>query len=169
MSARHTIIFAVFALVWLGCSTEIGDECETILDCSSSGSRLCDRTQPGGYCTVEGCGKGSCPEEAVCVKFRPDVERLAVTFCMYRCNDRSDCRGSEGYVCTSGDEFGDEGTGEAVVLDGASKKFCSIPAVDPVLDAGAADASLDGSVSATDAGASGPMPGDAASSAGGDR
>ena len=84
------VFCAGLALAAVGCSPEIGDDCGTALDCSAQGSRLCDRTQPGGYCTIAGCERGTCPDEAVCVKFRPNLERLAVTYCMYKCSDHSD-------------------------------------------------------------------------------
>ena len=116
------------ALAGFGCAPEIGDDCGSALDCSAQGSRLCDRTQPGGYCTIQGCEKGTCPDEAVCVKFRPSQERLAVTYCMFKCGDRSDCRG--GYSCTSADDFGSPG--DAEILGHASQRFCSIPASMPV-------------------------------------
>ena len=137
----------------LGCADEIGDECETALDCSQSGSRACDRTQPGGYCTIRGCERGTCPEEAVCVKFRPEAERLAVTYCMYRCEDNGDCRDDEGYQCTS---MGMLGNGmEAEVLDGPKKKFCSAEPREPISlpDAGDTAASADaGHTAVSDAG-----------------
>lgn len=121
----------------IACAPEIGDECETALDCSSSGSRLCDRTQPSGYCTLEGCEKSTCPEEAVCVKFSPGKDRLSKTFCMYQCEDDGDCRDDEGYECLHAmaagknpDPLSDPdafGSGlEAVVLDGPNKKFCAV-------------------------------------------
>ncbi|MGD8860022.1 MAG: hypothetical protein PVI30_08410 [Myxococcales bacterium] len=123
MPARISI-FAFVALACVACQPEIGDECGTALDCSAQGSRLCDRTQPGGYCTIEGCERGTCPEEAVCVKFRPNVERIAVTYCMYECESDGDCRDGSGYACLRGDQFGD-GT-EAEVLGGPRRRFCGI-------------------------------------------
>lgn len=135
----------VATLVAVGCAPAIGDECETSLDCSSQGSRQCDRTQPGGYCTIGGCERGTCPEDSVCVKFRPTLERVAVTYCMASCEEDSDCRDDEGYACTSQAEFAD---GLAEVLDGAGKEFCSVPLLmmslppdDTVPDAGG-DASM---------------------------
>jgi hypothetical protein len=114
-----------------GCAPEIGDKCSTALDCSAQGSRLCDRTQPGGYCTLAGCDNGTCPSEAVCVKFRPAEERLAVTYCMYKCSDSGDCR--DGYHCTSASDFGTPG--DAEILGSASQRFCSIPASMPMAGA----------------------------------
>ena len=119
-------VLAFAAASAVGCAPEIGDECDTALDCSSQGSRQCDRTQPGGYCTILGCERGTCPEESVCVKFRPSLERIAVTYCMAECETDSDCRGDEGYECVTQAEFSE---GEARVLDGAGAEFCSIPRV----------------------------------------
>ena len=53
------------------CGSEIGDDCSTSVDCSPDGDRICDPTLPGGYCTVEGCDEGTCPDDAVCVRFFP--------------------------------------------------------------------------------------------------
>jgi hypothetical protein len=122
------LVFAGAAAL-VGCAPEIGDECRTSLDCSAQGTRLCDRTQPGGYCTIAGCEKGSCPEEAVCVKFRANVERLAVSYCMLKCEDSGDCRDDDGYKCTRADDFG--APGEALVLGRQSQEFCIIPAQTP--------------------------------------
>lgn len=114
-----------------GCAPEIGDDCKTSLDCSSQGSRLCDRTQPHGYCTLQGCEPGTCPDDSVCVKFRPEQERLAATFCMARCSDDGDCRSDEGYRCTSAREFGERDAGEAEILGRPEQAFCSAPPVMP--------------------------------------
>ena len=127
------LIALAAALVSAGCGKEIGASCETALDCSSQGSRLCDRTQPHGYCTLRGCEEGTCPEESVCVKFRPAQERLAVTYCMYKCEEDDDCRDDEGYQCASTSEFG--APGEAEILGRASQRFCAAKPRTPV-DAG---------------------------------
>ena len=55
----------------MGCGDEIGDSCTANVDCSPLGDRICDTSQLEGYCTVEGCGLETCPEEAVCVRFFP--------------------------------------------------------------------------------------------------
>lgn len=58
------------ALLGAGCGKEIGDECVISSDCSPNGDRLClDPSVNGGYCTVQGCDYGTCPDEAVCVRF----------------------------------------------------------------------------------------------------
>jgi len=118
------LFFAAASAV--GCAPAIGDECETALDCSSQGSRQCDRTQPGGYCTIVGCERGTCPEDSVCVKFRPGLERIAATYCMASCEQDDDCRNDEGYRCTTQDEFE---VGQAEVLGNRNDEFCSIPLV----------------------------------------
>jgi hypothetical protein len=126
----------------VGCAPAIGDECETALDCSSQGSRQCDRTQPGGYCTIMGCERDTCPEDSVCVKFRPDLERIAVTYCMASCETDSDCRSDDGYECMTQASFAN---GEAEILGNPSDEFCSIPLLlmsePPEEDASVPDAS----------------------------
>lgn len=64
---------SVMALLLLGsgCAAEIGDSCSINLDCSPNGDRICDTSQRGGYCTVQGCSATSCPEESVCIAFYP--------------------------------------------------------------------------------------------------
>ena len=106
------------------CAPAIGDDCETGLDCSSQSTRLCDLTQRGGYCTLPNCERGTCPEEAVCVQFRPSTLRLSSNFCMLECDSDSDCRTQHGYRCLHESEFGLPDGNEARVLDGSNKRFC---------------------------------------------
>lgn len=90
-----------------GCSPEVGDKCTLSTDCSIRGDRLCDTSQPGGYCTVFNCSGNSCPAEAACVLFNANLPgcgyddrapaRTSRSFCMYACSDDSDCRGE--YEC----------------------------------------------------------------------
>ena len=65
------LVLVVAATAGAGCRREIGDECTTAADCNPNGSRSCDATQPGGYCTIQGCDETSCPEEAVCMRYFP--------------------------------------------------------------------------------------------------
>jgi hypothetical protein len=147
-----------------GCAPEIGDSCTSALDCSSSGKRLCDRTQRGGYCTLEGCEEGTCPEEAVCVEFGRQVEgqpvdRLSRLYCMYKCESSSDCRTDEQYDCFTAREFG--ARDEARVLGSSAQRFCAPIAPEetapprPRPDAGAVDAAM--SMPEEDAGMSLPQ------------
>jgi hypothetical protein len=98
----------LIALGLAGCTPAIGDACIQSTDCSQLGDRLCDPTQPDGYCTVFNCEPDNCPN-AVCVGFNFQLDpackkaddgrfaRFERTFCMKFCNSTSDCR--DGYVC----------------------------------------------------------------------
>jgi hypothetical protein len=95
-------------LLGAGCAPKIGKACTLSTDCSQLGDRLCDTTQPQGYCTIFNCEPDTCPE-AVCVGFDSQIDpacgdtqasqasRFERTFCMKGCNDDSDCR--DGYQC----------------------------------------------------------------------
>ncbi len=110
MRSLALLITAAVALMGtIGCTPKIGDECSTALDCSTLGDRLCDVTQPGGYCTIFNCEPDACPDEAACVAFNGDLDpacgtaddaqfgRFATTFCMFVCESQDDCR--TGYEC----------------------------------------------------------------------
>ena len=117
MTARPHVssLLALFALVAMGaagCKAKIGDSCSLSTDCSATGDRLCDTSQPGGYCTLFNCEPGRCPDEAVCVAFRvvadgtdatcDDPQRWARferSFCERTCGSNSDCRA--GYTCAN--------------------------------------------------------------------
>ena len=88
------LIFMVFA----GCSANIGDSCDDNVDCSPDGDRICDLSQPGGYCTVPDCQPGSCPGEAVCVMFWEGAHTR--TWCLLECSSDGACRGD--YYCAPG-------------------------------------------------------------------
>lgn len=124
-------LWVLVLLLVPACSPSIGDNCSSALDCSQSGMRLCDLTQPGGYCTLDGCEEGTCPEEAVCVMFGRQisgepVERLSRTYCMAKCDDDGDCRNGDGYRCFGkGKPFGAEGEDEATVLGPQDQHFCA--------------------------------------------
>lgn len=81
MPRTKTLWLLTCALVALagGCKKKIGDACRRSTDCSLQGERTCDLsnrvTSSGnptpsgqGECTIEGCGRDSCPKEAACVK-----------------------------------------------------------------------------------------------------
>ena len=103
---------ASLALALAGCTPNIGDKCVLSTDCSVTGTLVCDTSQPNGYCTVLNCVNGSCPGNSLCVMFQSSVpgcayddykspSRTGRSFCMAYCNQDSDCRQSDGYVCRS--------------------------------------------------------------------
>ncbi len=92
------------------CRPEIGDKCILSTDCSTRGDRLCDTSQPDGYCTQFACSKDTCPDEGHCVLFNAAIQgcgyddrngkfgsRVARSFCTANCAKNDDCRA--GYVC----------------------------------------------------------------------
>jgi hypothetical protein len=108
-SPTYLILAAALGFVAMGCEPDIGDECSTSIDCSTYGDRLCDTTQPGGYCTIFNCEPDTCPDEATCVAFYLEEDpscgpvddglssRFARSFCLYTCEEGDDCR--DGYEC----------------------------------------------------------------------
>jgi hypothetical protein len=66
----RTTLFILSACLVLGagCGSEIGDSCNLYTDCSPTGDRIC-LTGAKGYCSIFGCDYGTCPDEAVCVRF----------------------------------------------------------------------------------------------------
>jgi hypothetical protein len=112
----------VAALVCWSCTKKIGDDCKTSIDCSQESDRLCDISQPGGYCTIEGCDEHSCPKGSACIRFFPrlfltkhcgegcTVDEICLDdlcapraserrYCAHTCSDNGDCRG--GYACSA--------------------------------------------------------------------
>src|ERR1700735_89097 len=118
---RHWLPAASFALVALagsalltGCTPDIGDSCALSTDCASDGTRVCDTSEPGGFCTVLNCtgnNLGSvCPDNALCVEVFPNVpgcpanvqslsSRTGIAECRNTCSSDSDCRTD--YFCRS--------------------------------------------------------------------
>ena len=94
----------------VGCAPAVGDRCAVATDCSATGSRQCDTSQPDGYCTVFDCAPNKCPDHAACAEVRASVlgcayndrqspSREGRNYCLKTCNSDSDCRVSEGYAC----------------------------------------------------------------------
>jgi hypothetical protein len=102
---RRAVAAVLMLGAWsIGCSPKIGDACTSSAKCSVNGDRLCDPTQPDGYCTIFNCQPGGCPDEAICVAFNETScanvarsARILRTFCMVTCDDDGDCRA--GYYC----------------------------------------------------------------------
>lgn len=135
---RRLIAIPAFALLsFAGCQSGIGDSCVSDTECARG--QVCDTTSPGGYCIEYGCSPNECPPEAVCVDFVEDGN-LLVSACMARCDNNSDCRTRDDYVCRE---------------DIGPVPFCGIEPIDTsATDSGAddetpADGSADGSGAGT--------------------
>lgn len=146
--------YVLLALLVSACGKEIGDECVIGSDCSANGTRTCDTSQRGGYCTILGCDYNTCPEEAVCARFftgnfinKPcaaqaecSLDELCsleghcvprnseVRYCMRTCDSNDDCR--DGYECRDLELMKDHG-GEPVLapgttIDDSAPKFCAV-------------------------------------------
>ena len=132
------------------CKPTIGDKCVLSTDCSTQGDRLCDTSQPGGYCTEFNCVANGCPDEAACVLFNSNVpgcgyddrsgaygSRVARGFCVAKCGNDNDCRG--GYVCRSALAAPWNG----IILDTDQGKLtCLVPPAAGLDQDGGADAAL---------------------------
>ena len=86
------LVAAVLLALVAGCAPKIGDKCTVSTDCSVTGDRLCDSTQPSGYCTVFNCEPNACPDDSLCVAFKEPTcaapaqsVRFTRTFCMATC------------------------------------------------------------------------------------
>src|SRR4051794_157162 len=66
-------LFAALSVASFACTPVIGDKCTVSTDCSIRGDRLCDTSQPAGYCTQLNCRAGGCADEASCVLFSSAV------------------------------------------------------------------------------------------------
>ncbi|MFW5924785.1 MAG: hypothetical protein ACOC9O_03680 [Myxococcota bacterium] len=128
MKLRWVALFGALTVSVAGCAPDIGDECSNHRDCSVTGDRICDQTQPGGYCTIRFCDPDTCPDNTVCVQWRFDPPRTAETWCMARCGGDGDCRG--GYNCVGPVVVSDEHEAIARSIDIRSQsRFCA--AIDP--------------------------------------
>lgn len=176
------------ALLLVACQPEIGDSCSNAGDCSQQGERTCDVTEPGGYCTIFGCDKDACPEEAACIGFQSVVSiapecsslqarpRLQRSLCMRTCKKNSDCRG--GYACV---DMKQQNPWGAQVISSGSGKVCTLaapaapvgetqvcseaPLPIPVFDAGGSADAASSSDAASAQDASTSSPSDAAAGA----
>jgi hypothetical protein len=160
----------------VGCSPKIGDSCSVSTDCSATGDRLCDITEPGGYCTVFNCEPDSCPDDAACINFGTTLSVGPVpgctvaqgdspyqrSFCMASCTSDSDCRG--GYKCLEPSTIGG-----IKVDNNRSNPVCGVPrnGTTPTLDGGNNEVCLGSDAGAEDASSGGSPTTDAGSSSGG--
>jgi len=97
-AGRTAGLLCTIAFSLLACQAEIGDSCNDNVDCSPDGDRICDLSQPNGYCTVPDCEPGSCPGEGVCVRFWDGPHTRS--WCMRECDGDGDCRSK--YYCAAG-------------------------------------------------------------------
>jgi hypothetical protein len=144
LSPRVSTLYTLLALAALavatGCSPKIGDKCTVSTDCSATGDRLCDITQPDGYCTIFNCEPDSCPDDAACINFGTSLSLNAAaactvsqgespyqrSFCLAGCESDSDCRAD--YSCVEPESIGGR---KADMF--RSNKVCAVPeATDPV-------------------------------------
>ena len=148
-SASERAPLAAFVLAGLlacsgGCRPEIGDACSSVTDCSAAGDRLCDVSQPEGYCTIFSCEPDTCPDSSVCVGFGQTLDpacepavvdprwpRFERTFCMAACESDDDCR--EGYVCRAPEDYNAVGVDRTSELQASRVCFVasSSPTVEP--------------------------------------
>jgi hypothetical protein len=166
--------FVLSLFFLLGCQPSIGDHCIQSTDCSATGERLCDTSQPNGYCTIFNCQPNRCPSGSGCVETNSSIfgcdyddrhapSRLSRQLCLKTCQNDTDCRLGEGYACIVPQQYG------VLVLDNTqTEKVCL-----PLTTYNVGDAASDGqapvcSVSGPDAEAFDASPGyqgDAASAA----
>lgn len=146
---RGRLVVATAGLVVLAaCGRSIGDECFANVDCATDGTRQCLDSTQGGYCTIEGCDRGTCPDDALCVRFFPsefsskpcssDAECLPYElctsdlkcvmrssekrYCVQGCESAGDCR--EGLRCRASGTEGAELIPTAQDLRPAPQRFC---------------------------------------------
>ncbi|MEP7052596.1 MAG: hypothetical protein ABJB12_19670 [Pseudomonadota bacterium] len=167
----------LLAALAVGCTPKIGDDCTTSTDCSATGDRLCDVTEPGGYCTVFNCEPGSCPEDSACINFGTQLSPVNQcslsqgnspyqrSFCMATCSNDGDCRG--GYACLLSNAVG------GVLADGqGDRKVCVVKSLSTRPDAQMASGVCTGDPDAgpplSDTGAGGAPGADAGAGAGAD-
>jgi hypothetical protein len=143
---RAFVLVAAAVAGLAGCQPQIGDKCVLNTDCSVSGTRQCDNSMPGGYCTMFNCGPNSCPDQSACYLFSAQVDgcpyndhvpsRTAHSFCVKDCASDGDCR--TGYACT---KAGDAPYNAILLDDNQGQKTVCLPIQDAVFTAsGNADA-----------------------------
>jgi hypothetical protein len=129
----------------IGCASKIGDSCTSSAKCSYKGDRLCDSTQPDGYCTMFNCQPDGCPDDAMCVAFNETScenvarsARVLRTFCMAGCDDDGDCRG--GYFCK---EIGASDPAMQITdLNPSKRRVCTVPQNGPQMSVVSSDAGI---------------------------
>jgi hypothetical protein len=130
MNFERLVLLAALAL---GCQPSIGDHCVQSTDCSTTGTRLCDTSQPNGYCTIFNCEPNACPTGSGCIVTnisalgceyddRHAPSRFSRQLCLKTCGQTSDCRESEGYACITPADYG------LLILDTDQTELVCLPA-----------------------------------------
>lgn len=127
-----------------GCTPEIGDKCALSTDCSIRSDRICDTSQPNGYCT-QSCNGNGCPDKAACVLYNTSLpgcgfddragrfgSRVARSFCTARCYSNADCRTEDGYVCADPRSY----PWNAIILDDVQDQLTCLVYPSEGLDGG---------------------------------
>jgi hypothetical protein len=134
---RKSYLFGlVVAWLALGCQAKIGDSCTLGTDCSQTGSRTCDTSLPGGYCTIFNCEPDSCPDGAACVAFviapstlaeciSAEENREIRSFCLKRCSSDGDCRNE--YECIDMEEPNNPWGAGLADKKTSKSKVCAVP------------------------------------------
>ncbi len=134
-------VACALALLAFGCTPKIGDECTVSTNCSAAGDRLCDITQPGGYCTIFNCEPGTCPADSVCINFGTSLSSVDMctpsqgnspyqrSFCMATCASDGDCRGGQ-YKCLNltGDALHPNTLGAVLAEGSGNGLVCTVEA-----------------------------------------
>jgi hypothetical protein len=139
LSLSHELGLALaLGIALVACKPEIGKACTVSTDCSQVGDRLCDVSQPDGYCTIFNCeptasnAATKCPDEAACIGFDSNPSPVmgcendlgstpyGRSFCMKKCDNGHDCRA--GYRCV---DLANDPRFQAVDLDGPTK-VCTV-------------------------------------------
>ena len=97
-SIRYAL--ALVMIVAVGCGHDIGDNCLSSADCDPNGTRACDLSQPGGYCTIVGCDEKTCPSDSACIRYFPEKFLDMSMPCNPACED-FDCPEGRQDVCTA--------------------------------------------------------------------
>ncbi|MFH1437258.1 MAG: hypothetical protein ABIJ56_16235 [Pseudomonadota bacterium] len=86
---------------WVPGEGVVGDSCDSADDCQGfpavAKECLTDIAGyfefPGGYCTATCTSAGECGPDAEC------ADLMFMSYCLKTCDDPSDCRAGEGYIC----------------------------------------------------------------------
>lgn len=142
VSVWPSLVLAL-ALLTTGCLPKVGDHCTTSIDCSQTGQRICDVSQPDGYCTVFNCEPDTCPDSAACVAFNTNLDpacqshddgewpRFERTFCVRPCSSDTDCRADDGYVCVKPADRGGTAIDVKKSVEGICLAKVAVEPVDP--------------------------------------